>query len=144
MELLHESHSVLGWNDSTGVYFVLGWNDSWGVILSWDRTTPLESFCPLMEGLQGSHSVLGRNDSRGVILSWDGTTPGESFYPETERHQVSHLYWDGTIPRESFCPGVVPSQDRMTPLGSFRPRTEGLLWSRSILGLNDSPGVVLS
>ena len=41
-------------------------------------------------------------------------------------------------------PGVVLSQDRMTPLGSFYPRTVGLLWSCSILGQNDSPEVVLS
>ena len=41
-------------------------------------------------------------------------------------------------------PGVVLSQDRMSPLGSFYPRTVGLLWSCSILGQNESPGVVLS
>ena len=58
---------------------VLGYNDSRGVLLSWDGTTPGESFSPRMERLQGSHSVLGWNDSRGVILFWDGTTPGESF-----------------------------------------------------------------
>ena len=40
-------------------------------------------------------------------------------------------------------PGVVLSQDRMTPLGSFYPRTVGLLWSCSILVQNDSCGVVL-
>ena len=34
-------------------------------------------------------------------------------------------------------PGVVLSQDRMTPLGSLHPRTVGLLWSCSILGQND-------
>ena len=60
----------------------MGWNDSRGVILSWDRTTPGESFCPGIERLQVSHSVLvkrllgtpsvlGYNDPRGVILSWD-------------------------------------------------------------------------
>ena len=49
---------------------VLGWNNNWIVLLSWDRTTPTESFysggttpgepfCPGMERLQGSHSVLG-------------------------------------------------------------------------------------
>ena len=78
-----------------GILSVLGWNDSRVVILSWDRTTPGESFsacettpgesfCPGMERLQGSPSVLGWNDSpsvmgwnnsRGVILSGDGTTP---------------------------------------------------------------------
>ena len=41
-------------------------------------------------------------------------------------------------------PGVVLSQDRMTPLGSLYPRTVGLFWSCSILGQNDSPGIVLS
>ena len=41
-------------------------------------------------------------------------------------------------------PGVVLSQDRMSPMGSFYPSTVGLLWSCSILGQNDSPGVVLS
>ena len=49
------------------------------VILSWDGTTPEESFSPGMERTQGSHSVLGCNDSRGVPLYWDGTAPGESF-----------------------------------------------------------------
>ena len=48
-----------------------------GVILSWDGTTPAESFCSEIERLQGSHSVLGYNDSRGVFLSWDRPTPGE-------------------------------------------------------------------
>ena len=57
----------------------MGKNDSRGVILSWDRTTPGESFCPGIERLQESISVAGWNDSRGVILFWDGTTPGESF-----------------------------------------------------------------
>ena len=42
-------------------------NDSRGVILSWNRTTPGESFCPGLERLQGSPSVAGWNDSRGVI-----------------------------------------------------------------------------
>ena len=66
-----------------------------GVLLSWDGTTPGESFCPEMERLQGSPSVLGWNnsggviqcwcnDSRGVLLSWDGTTPGEIFCPGIE------------------------------------------------------------
>ena len=39
--------------------------------MSWDGTTPGESFCPGMERLLMSHSVLGWNDSRVVILSWD-------------------------------------------------------------------------
>ena len=53
-------------------------------------------------------------------------------------------------PLESFVlewndsPGTVPSQDRIIPLESFHPRTEGLPWSRSIPGQNDSPGVVPS
>ena len=37
MDRLQGSHSVLGWNDSRGV------------ILSWDGTTPGESFCLAME-----------------------------------------------------------------------------------------------
>ena len=37
--------------------------------MSWDRTTPGESFCPGMERLQGSPSVMEWNDPRGVILS---------------------------------------------------------------------------
>ena len=87
-----------------GSPFVLGWNDSRGVLLSWDGTTPGESFCPGMKHLQGSHSVLGWNysresfypeiespfvlgwnDSRGVLLSSDGTTQGTSFFPGIER-----------------------------------------------------------
>ena len=58
--------------------------------MSWDRTTPGESFSPKMERLQGRHSVQGWNDSRGVILSWDRSTPGESFCPGIERLQGSH------------------------------------------------------
>ena len=73
MEGLQRSHSVLGWNDSRGVF------------RSWDVTTPRESFCPGMERLQGSHSILGWNDSKGVILSWDGTTLKESFCLGMER-----------------------------------------------------------
>ena len=57
--------------------------------MSWDITTPGESFCPGIERLQRSPSVQGWNDSRGVILSWDGTTPGESFDPRTEGLQGS-------------------------------------------------------
>ena len=106
MERLQGSHSVLGWNDprTEGLQSsnsVLGWNNNWIVLLSWDRTTPgesfcpggttpVESFCPGMERHQGSHSVLGWNDSRVVILSWDGTIPGESFCPEIQRLQRSH------------------------------------------------------
>ena len=41
-------------------------------------------------------------------------------------------------PLESFL-----SQDSMTLLESFHPRTEGLPWSRSIPGQNDYPAVVL-
>ena len=70
MEQLQRSHFVLGWDDSREVNFVLGYNDSWGVILSGDRMTPLESFCPWKEGLQESQSVLGRNDS---VLEWNDT-----------------------------------------------------------------------
>ena len=96
MERLQGSHSVLGWNDSRGV------------ILSWDRTTPWESFSPGMKRLQRRHSVFRWNNSRKVLLSWDGTTLGESIYPRTEGPQGSHsvlglndsrgiiLSWDGT------------------------------------------------
>ena len=49
---------------------VLGWNDSRGVLLSWDGTTPGESFsagkmtpgeslCPGMEPPLGIYSVMG-------------------------------------------------------------------------------------
>ena len=52
-------------------------------------------------------------------------------------------------PLESFSeqndsPGVIPFQERITPLELFHPRTELLPWSRSIPGQNDSPGIVLS
>ena len=63
---------------------VLERNESRGVFLSWDGTTPGESFCYWMERLQGNHSVLGFNDSRGVILSSDVRTPGELFCPVIE------------------------------------------------------------
>ena len=64
--------------------------------MSWDRSTPRESFCHGIERLQGCHSDLGRNYSRGVILFWDGTTQGESFCPEMEGIQGSHsvLGWN--------------------------------------------------
>ena len=68
---------------------VQGWNDCRGVLLYWDKTTPGESFCPMMERLQGSHSALGWNDSRGVLVPCDGTNPGESFCPGMERLQES-------------------------------------------------------
>ena len=89
MERLQGSHSVLGWNDSTGV------------ILSWDGLTPGESFYIEMERLQGSNSVLGWNNNWGVLLSWDRTTPGESFCP------------GGTTAGESFCSGI------QRPQGSY-------------------------
>ena len=78
----------------------MGWNDSRG-IMSWDGTTPGESFCPGkerlhgesfypgMERLQRSHSVLGWNNYRGVNLSWDETILWESFYPRTDGLQGS-------------------------------------------------------
>ena len=58
--------------------------------MSWDRTTPGESFCPGIQRVQGSHTVLGLNDSRGVFLSRDGTTPEESLCSGMERLQGSH------------------------------------------------------
>ena len=57
--------------------------------MTWDRTTPGESFSPGIKRLQGRHSVLGKNDSMGVLLSWDITTPGESFFIGIERLQGS-------------------------------------------------------
>ena len=48
------------------------------------------------------------------------------------------------MPGQNDSPGVVLSQDRMTPVESFYPRTQLLDWSHSIPGQNDSPGVVLS
>ena len=59
--------------------------------MSWDRKSPVESFRPRMERLQGRHSVLGWKDSRGVFPSWDGKIPGESFCPGMERLQGSHF-----------------------------------------------------
>ena len=87
-----------------------------GVILSWDRTTPGESFSPGIERLQGSHSVLGWNDSRGGIQSWNGTTPGNH----------SDLGYNGSWV-------VIPFQDRRTPGESFRPRKEQLRASQAVL-----------
>ena len=58
--------------------------------MSWDGTTPGESFHHKTEGIQGSHSVLGWNDSRGGIPSWDETPLGESFNPGIERLHGSH------------------------------------------------------
>ena len=43
----------------------------------------------------------------------------ESFYPRTQG-----LAWSRSIPGQIESPGVVLSQDRMTPMGSFYPRTE--------------------
>ena len=93
MERLQESHSVLGWNDSTGV------------ILSWDGTIPGESFHPRSVGLQSSNSVLGWNNNRIVLLSWDRTTPGESFCP------------GGTTRGEQFCLGMERLQASHSVLG---------------------------
>ena len=94
----------------------MGWNDSRGV-MSWDGTTPGESFSPRMERPQGSHSVLGWNDSRGVILSWDGTKNGS--------HSV--VGWNDSL-------GVFLSQDRRTTGESFCPGIERLQGSHSVLG----------
>ena len=100
MERLQGSPSVLGWNDSRGV--LLSWNGTTpgesfcpGIdrlqrshsVMGWNDSS--ESFCPRIERLQGCHSVLGWNDSKGVVLSWDGTTPGESFCPGLKRPQGS-------------------------------------------------------
>ena len=57
---------------------------------------------------------------------------------------TERLPWSRSIPGLNDTPGVILSQDSMTPLESFYPRTERLPWSRSIPGKNGSPGVVLS
>ena len=125
----------------------------WNRFTSWDRTTPGESFCPRMKGLQGSHSVLGWNDSRGVILSWDGTTPGESFCHGMERLLESHsvlgwkdsrgvlLSWDRTTPGESFCHGM----ERLLESQSYWNDSRGVILpcSHSVL-VSFCPGVILS
>ena len=77
-----------------------------GVLLSWDGTTPGESFYPWMERLQGNQSVLGWNDSRGVILSWGGTTPESHSITGQKDSSGVILSWDRTTPGESFCPGL--------------------------------------
>ena len=93
--------------------------------MSWDGTTPGALFCPGIEQLQGSPSVLGWNDLRGVLLSWYGMTPGsQSWWNDSSG---ATLFWDGTTPEESFCPGI--------------KRLQG---SHSVLGWNDSPGVLPS
>ena len=131
----------------------MGWNVSRGIILSWDRTTPgesfcqgvilswshsvLESFCPgfipgqmdsRKELLQGSNSVLGWNDSRGDILSWDGTTPGSHSVMGWNDSRGVILSWDGTTPGESFCPGVERLQGRYFVLGWNNTRGVILSW----------------
>ena len=60
------------------------------LVLSWDGTTPGESFHPRTECLQGSHSIPEQNASRGVIPSWGKTNPGKSFCPGIKRIQGSH------------------------------------------------------
>ena len=54
---------------------MLGWNDSSGVLLSWDGTTPGESFCSGMERLQRSHSVLEWNAQETVAANTDLRKP---------------------------------------------------------------------
>ena len=73
---------------------MLGWNDSPGDLLSWDVTTPDESFCTGMERLQGSPSIPGQKDSRGVIPSQDRRTPVEKFCPGMEQLLGVILSWD--------------------------------------------------
>ena len=60
---------------------------------------------------------------------------------ETGGPQIHNLPW---APKYLLAGLVVTSQDKITPLEKFHPRTELLPLSRSIPGLNDSPGVVLS
>ena len=85
--------------------------------MSWDGTTPRESFCPRMEQLQGSHSVLGWKDSRGVLQSWDGTTPGEPFVLEWNDFREVLVSWDRTTPGESFCPVIELHKESHSVLG---------------------------
>ena len=77
-------------------------------------------------------------------------TPLESFYGRTE-----FFPWSCSNPGQKDSPGVVLSQDRMTPLESLTedrmtplesisPGMERLPFSSSIPGLNDSPGVIPS
>ena len=80
------------------------WNDSRGVLLSWDGTTPGESFLPGMERNQGNLGVLGWNDSSGVILSCVGTTPGGHSIRGPKDSSVVIMSWERTTPGESFCP----------------------------------------
>ena len=124
MERFLDSPSVLGWNDSIGFFFhlrteeiqwshsVLGSNDHRVIILSWNRTTPGESFSPGIERLQGSPSVMGWNDSRG--FSPGGTTPAEPFCPGMER-----LYGSLSISGQKNSSGVILSWDRTTLEESF-------------------------
>ena len=73
--------------------------------MSWDVTTPGESFYSGIERLQRSHSVLGWTDSRGIILYWDGTTTGETFSACE------------TTPGDSFCPGIERPQGSHSFMG---------------------------
>ena len=70
--------------------------------MTWDRTSPGQSFCPGIEQLQGSHSVLEYNDSRGVILSWDRTTPGGHSVLGYKDSRGVILSLDTTTPGESL------------------------------------------
>ena len=146
LQTLISHYSVVEYGQQDYALPVLGWNDFKGVLLSWDGTTPKESFCLGMERLQGSPSVLGWNDSRGLVLSWDGTTPGESVL--VERHQGYQSWWndtrgvilscDETTPVESFCPGIERLQ------GSNSVLVKRLQRSPSVLGLKDPMGDILS
>ena len=72
--------------------------------MSWDGTTPGESFCPLMERLQGSPSVLGWYESRGVNPSKNRRKPGETFSLGIEQFQESH-----SVRRMNDSRGVIQS-----------------------------------
>ena len=89
-----------------------------GVLLSWDGTTPGESFCPGMKRLQGSPSVLGWKNS-GESFSTGETTPEESFCPGMEELQGSH-----SIPGQKDSRGFILSCYRSTPEESIRPGME--------------------
>ena len=78
LESFYPRTERLPWSHS-----IPGQNVSDGVLLSQDRTTPLESFYP-KAGLPWSRSIPEQDDSTGVVLSQDRITPLESFYPRTK------------------------------------------------------------
>ena len=80
---------------------------------------------PKIERLQGSHGVLGLNDSRVVLLSWNRTPPGGHFV----------LVWNHSR-------GVILSEDLTISGESYSSIIERHQGSKSVLGWNDSRGLV--